>query len=194
MTDIATARRPVAPASLQAFAERTSPGNSPCPRQSALDTLYREEHRALLAFLTRQIGKEHARDLAQEVFLRAAASSQLTELRNPGRFLRRIARNLLIDDARRKTCRIKTLPLVESRDASCCAEQEDRILADQAAVAFEKALADLPDGTARIFVMNRFEKKSYRQIHRELGIAPQTVDYHMMKALAHLRTRLGYSR
>jgi RNA polymerase sigma-70 factor (ECF subfamily) len=41
--------------------------------------------------------------------------------------------------------------------------------------------------------MNRFEKKSYREIHIELGIALPTVDYHMMKALAHLRQALGHS-
>jgi RNA polymerase sigma-70 factor (ECF subfamily) len=39
--------------------------------------------------------------------------------------------------------------------------------------------------------MNRFEQKSYRQIHAELGIALQTVDYHMMKALALLRAELN---
>jgi len=57
--------------------------------------------------------------------------------------------------------------------------------------AFEAALGELPRKTARIFTMNRFEKKSYRQIHRELGIALPTVDYHMMKALAHLRLALA---
>ena len=55
------------------------------------------------------------------------------------------------------------------------------------------ALAELPEKCARIFAMNRFEKKSYREIHIELGIALPTVDYHMMKALAHLRQALGHS-
>lgn len=51
----------------------------------------------------------------------------------------------------------------------------------------EKALAQLPKKTACIFRMNRFEQKSYREIRHELAIALPTVDYHMMKALAHLR-------
>ena len=119
--------------------------------------------------------------------MRAATSPQLTDLRNPSGFLYRIARNLLVDEARRQKCRIRTVPLVENTDAPCCAKQEDRIEVEETTGRFETALAQLPEKTAGIFRMNRFEKKSYRQIHQELGIALPTVDYHMMKALAHLR-------
>lgn len=157
---------------------------SPCP----LDILYRRESACLLAYFSHRVGHERARDLVQDVFVRAATSPHLTDLRNPAGFLVRIARNLLVDEARRQKCRIRTVPLVENTDAPCCAKQEDRIEVEEATGLFEKALAQLPDKTAGIFRMNRFEKKSYRQIHQELGIALPTVDYHMMKALAHLRT------
>ena len=157
--------------------------SSPCP----LDALYRRESACLLAYFSRCVGRERARDLVQDVFVRAATSPQLTDLRNPAGFLFRIARNLLVDEARRQKCRIKTVPLVENTDAPCCAEQEDRIEVEETNGRFETALAQLPEKTAGIFRMNRFEKKSYRQIHQELGIALPTVDYHMMKALAHLR-------
>lgn len=157
----------------------------------ALELLYRREYRPLLAYLTREVGKERAVDIAQEVFLRAATSGQLTCLRNPGGFLHRIARNLLVDEIRRSKCRIATLPLDERRDASCGPEQEERLRAEQVSALLEKALSGLPPRTSRIFTMNRFEQKSYRQIHIELGVALQTVDYHMMKALAHLRAELA---
>lgn len=155
-----------------------------------LESLYRDEHAGLIAYLARRVGAEHASDLAQEVFLRAATSAQLPVLRNPGGFLRRIAYNLLVDEARRRDCRVPTLPLIENIDVPSRAVQEDSVLASEALLAFEAALAQLPEKTARIFAMNRFEQKSYRQIHRELGIALPTVDYHMMKALAHLRGAL----
>ena len=158
--------------------------SSPCP----LDALYRRESACLLAYFSRCVGHERAHDLVQDVFVRAATSPQLTDLRNPAGFLFRIARNLLVDEARRQKCRIRTVPLVENTDAPCCAKQEDRIEVEETTGRFEAALAQLPDKTAGIFRMNRFEKKSYRQIHQELGIALPTVDYHMMKALAHLRT------
>lgn len=159
-------------------------------RHRTLDALYREERAGLIAYLARRVGSEHARDLAQDVFLRAATSKQLTELVNPAGFLRRIAFNLLVDEVRRQRCRVRTQPLLENADAPSRAAQEDALHVREARHMLEIALAELPQKTARIFTMNRIEKKSYRQIHLELGIALPTVDYHMMKALAHLRHAL----
>lgn len=159
-----------------------------------LDNLYRRERAGLLAYLSRRVGHENAGDLVQEVFLRAATSPQLADLKNPGGFLHRIARNLLIDEARRRKCGIVTLPLIEDVDAPCCANQEHDMHAEESSRLLEEALAALPSKTARIYAMHRFEEKSYRQIHLELGIALPTVDYHMMKALAHLRGALADDR
>lgn len=159
-------------------------------RSTLLDALYREERAGVLAYLKRKVGPELAGDLAQEVFLRAATSVQLENLRNPAGFLRCIARNLAIDFARRQRHRIAILPFAEDFDAPCDPEQEDRLHAIEAEILVERALAALPERTARVFAMNRVERKSYRAIHRELGIARSTVDYHMMKALAHLRRAL----
>ncbi len=162
-------------------------------RHRTLDALYREERAGLIAYLARRVGSERARDLAQDVFLRAATSKQLTELVNPAGFLRRIAFNLMVDEARRQKCRVRTQPLLENADAPSRAAQEDAVHVRETRQALEIALAELPEKCARIFAMNRFEKKSYREIHIELGIALPTVDYHMMKALAHLRQALGHS-
>ena len=41
--------------------------------------------------------------------------------------------------------------------------------------------------------MSRFEERTYRQIHEELGISLGTVEYHMMKALADIRDAIGRS-
>lgn len=164
----------------------------PSCRSSPLDALYRSERAGVLAYLIRKVGPEHACDLAQEVFIRAATSAQLADLRNPGGFLRCIARNLAIDFVRRKRCRISTLPIVENLDTPCDPAQEDRLHALQTEELFEQALAALPPKTAQVFAMSRFERKSYREIQVELGVAVSTVEYHMMKALAHLRLELDW--
>lgn len=176
----------------QPFASPSPPETVPAapPGLDALDALYRDERAGVLAYLRREVGFEHASDLAQEVFLRAATSAQLNELRNPGGFLRCIARNLVIDFARRRRRRIVTLPIAEDVDVPCSPDQEDRLLAMEAEILIKRALAALPERTAQIFAMNRFERKSYRAIHCELGIGRSTVEYHIMKALAHLREAL----
>lgn len=162
----------------------------PLPSFGTLDALYRHERAGLLAYLKRKVGHEHASDLAQEVFLRAAGSAQLNDLRNPGGFLRCIARNLAIDFVRRGRRRIVTLPITESIDAPCAPEQEHRLHALETEQLLEQALAELPVRTAQVFVMSRFENKSYREIHLELGVGVSAVQYHMMKALAHLRREM----
>ncbi len=143
------------------------------------------------AYLEYRVGKEDAEDLLHEVFLKAATSGCLTELRNPACYLIRIAHNLLIDEARKRKRRINPLPLFDDCDMARDGGQEEELLARQTAQLIEDAFAELPEKTVTIFTMNRFHGKSYRCIHDELGIALATVDYHMMKALNHLRERLA---
>lgn len=156
-----------------------------------LETIFRLEYGGLIRFLTRQVGQELASDIAQEVFLRAVASPQLPILCNPRGFLFRIARNAIIDHARRQRCRIVTLPLIETVDASCAAEQEHQLEVDDLKAILVHALSRLPEKTRRVFIMHRFDGMAYRDIHHQLGISVATVEYHMMKALAHIRVAVA---
>lgn len=152
-----------------------------------LENLYRREGGALLRYLKRRVGHELAPDIAQEVFLRASSSRLLPDLANPGGFLHRIAINILIDRQRRTRCRIPTLPLAENIDAPCPPEQEWELEACDLRSSLARALAALPQRTRTIFVMHRFDELSYREIERKLGLSASAVEYHMMKALAHVR-------
>ena len=174
--------------------ERSSRSQSDRPDDAArqtLETIFRHERDGLIRFLRGRVGPELACDIAQEVFLRAATSPQLSSLMNPRGFLFCIARNLLIDAARRQQCRIVTLPLNEARDAHCAAEQEQEIEASDLTQCLERALRQLPERTRTIFVMHRFDEMAYRDIRYALDISMAAVEYHMMKALAHIRTALG---
>lgn len=152
-----------------------------------LEAVYLSEYAGLIRYLARRVGPDLAPDIAQEVFIRAAASQRLAEVLNPGGYLCRIAQHILIDRARRRRRRIQPLPLVEALHAPCPAEQEYELEANDLNRTVELALARLPEKTRRIFVMHRFEEMAHREIHRELGISLATVEYHMGKALAHIR-------
>lgn len=153
----------------------------------ALTAIYHSESPKLLRYLRRRVGADLVPDIAQEVFARAAASPQLLNLVNPGGFLCRIAQNILIDQARIRRRRIDPLPLIEAVDAPCAPEQEHELEASDLQLTVERALNRLPDRTRRIFVMHRFEEMAYREIRCELGISMAAVEYHMGKALAHVR-------
>lgn len=52
------------------------------------------------------------------------------------------------------------------------------------------ALNKLPNTTRRIFIMRRFEEKSYREIASEMNMSVKGIEYHMAKAADLLRKDL----
>jgi RNA polymerase sigma factor (sigma-70 family) len=158
-----------------------------------LDRLYRSEFARLRCFFERSVGRDAASDLAQEVFVRAAASPGFAMASNPCAYIQRIATNLRIDYFRRAKHTRDDWSLAEDSDSQSPAEQEDALIGQELDWLLTQAFSEMPQRTRAIFALNRFEEKSYREIRRELGISQSAVDYHMMKALACLRVALdGY--
>ncbi len=97
---------------------------------------------------------------------------------------------MLIDHARRRGCRIRVCPLEDGCEPSYEPQQEDGLLASALDHELNLALNALPKKTRMVFRLNRFDRLTYRQIERRLGISEAAVGYHMMKALGHLRAVL----
>jgi RNA polymerase sigma-70 factor, ECF subfamily len=102
-----------------------------------------EAHEAeLLGFLRHQAGDPHrAEDLLQEVFLKAMRQGQgFCDLLQPRAWLFQVARNALIDEARRRR------PTVELSDDVPAASAEERLPVDELAECVERTLPRLePD-------------------------------------------------
>lgn len=175
------AREPEKPVNISTATRVPNQGNA------ALDRAFRDDGAVLLRYLGRHVGPEAAPDLMQEVFLRAAGSEQRHRLANPAAFLQRIARNLLINRAvSSRRNKVVLLPLHEEHDLASPPEQELEMEAADLLRLYERAVAGLSEKTRRVFLMHRVEELSYREIHQRLGISIATVEYHMMKALAHI--------
>jgi RNA polymerase sigma-70 factor (ECF subfamily) len=127
----------------------------------------------------------------QEVFLRAAANARLYELHNPGGYLCRIAKSVLIDRARRRARQIRCIPIGCANEPESPPCQEDGLLEQGLLEEIDGLLAALPSRTQIVFSLSRYGGLSYRQIHEQLGMSEAAVEYHMMKALACLRQALG---
>lgn len=155
------------------------------PREAAtFEDVYRAEYPRLLRRLTRRMGPDEARDFAQEAFARLHHSGKLPVLDQPGAYLNRIARNMLIDRARR-TQRTGAIfyPLDEGRDAPSRPEQDWRIEEKDLQRFYRRTVRAMPPKTRRVFVMHRVHRRTYKEIAAELGVCVQTVEYHMMRAL-----------
>lgn len=165
------------------------------PIARPLEDVFRTESRKLLRYLKRRVGDEAAPDIVQEVFMRAAGSQQRDRLVNPIGFIRRVTRNLLIDRARRRSANAVTLfPFDDQRDIAVAPAQEEGLIANDLMATYERAVEQMPEKTRRVFLMHRVDELSYVEIHHRLGISVATVEYHIMRALAHLREALDGER
>jgi RNA polymerase sigma factor (sigma-70 family) len=172
----------------------SSSHSSPQLRQQ-IEEAYRNEARKLHRYLRRQTDDDIASELVQEVFARTAASRQLTDLFNPAAYLRRVARNLLIERSRaRKRQNAVFVPYDEEHDAGCAPEQMQELEVRELMQRYERAVASMSEKTRNVFLMHRVDERSYREIAEILGITIAGVEYHMTKALAHLAKRLGVTR
>lgn len=160
-----------------------------------LDHLNRTYRPALMAFFLRRLSSHaEAEDLTQDVFLRLTRV-QREELQSPAAYIFGVAANLLRDRARRETIRLAHRGAVASDPNFGIDEVDpDRIVRGRQALAItQAALDELPRLTRRLFILNRIENISRRDLAATYRLSIASVDRHLAKAVAHLVVRAGDS-
>jgi RNA polymerase sigma-70 factor (ECF subfamily) len=146
----------------------------------------------MLRFFAWRAGRDAAPDLLQEVFMRAAGSSNAGHIDNLRAYVWRIARNLLIERARKRRRQPAIfVPFDEQRDPPAASEQMLQIEADDLLRFYARRVDRLPEKTRRVFLMSRAEHRTYREISEEIGTTVANVEYHMARALKALRESLA---
>lgn len=135
---------------------------------------------------------EMAEDLAQEVFIRVWQNRhKLQELERFDAFLYRVARNLVLDEFRKKV-----LPglandylevYVEATDADVAAQLEEKELNH----ILLQSVNELPTQMRRVFTLHRFEGLTHQQIAEELKISRVSSQTYMARAIVQLRKILA---
>jgi RNA polymerase sigma-70 factor (ECF subfamily) len=158
-----------------------------------LDRIYRTEAPRLARYLGRRLKSgQDALDLVHEAFLRFATVRGEPILERPAAYLQRIARNLLIDRARRPESRLAAahVPVDDELEIATPPTQEQEIEVADVMRQYRQALDELPSRTRDVFLLHRVHDLTYREIAERLGISVPTVQYHMARALVHLDERL----
>jgi RNA polymerase sigma-70 factor, ECF subfamily len=142
-----------------------------------------------------------ARDVAQEVFLRAYQHfEKLHDNPRAGGWLRRVARNLSLNQITRYRNRWKMFSELESPDsdddyaARIAAETEDASQLDETRRQdlLEEALTKLPDKQRIPLTLYHFEDMSYEEISRELGVSLGKVKTDIHRARETLKKSLQF--
>jgi RNA polymerase sigma-70 factor (ECF subfamily) len=154
----------------------------------------REFEIRLRSFVTSRVSNpSDVDDIIQEAFLRFCSVDKDDAIGNPLGYLYRIALNIIIDRARRRT------PLTNSVDIDGVAEnflatgplqEQGRELADLQR-AYHAALAELSPRCAQVFHLRRHRSMTAPDVAARLSITTRMVQKHMVIAMAHLQNRLG---
>jgi RNA polymerase sigma factor (sigma-70 family) len=150
-----------------------------------------EDRAALVRFILGRLrSAEDARDLAQEAYLRFLQVPDEAVIRQPLRYLYRIALNLVYEFHLRRDRSIVTF------DSQIAEEQAERMPLDpgselaQALTTTEqldRILNQIPPHYRRVLVMHKRDGLSYAEIAAETGLSKQSVQKYLARAMAAAR-------
>lgn len=162
---------------------------------SAMAELFEATHDDLLRYVRALLGdRAEANDVVQEAFIRIwSARSSLDPARSLLALLYRTARNLALNHLRDERTRERLLARHEApfqwRDPGPEALQAERELSEQ----LSRLVEQLPPRQREALTLSRVQGLSHEEIAAVMGVAPRTVNNHLVRALEHLRDRLNVS-
>lgn len=143
--------------------------------------------------LTRRFGRNlDPQDVMQDTYLRLQAIPADTEILNQRSYLFRMASNLATDRMRSQPPPASIASVDELDEAPDEGASPERIIDyRQRLEHLKQAIAALPPRQRQVLLMHKFDGLTHAQIAAELGISRSAVEKLIMKALAHLRDRMG---
>jgi RNA polymerase sigma-70 factor, ECF subfamily len=164
----------------RAIVERARSGDVP-----AFESLYRDHAGRVYALCLRMTADaQRARDLTQDVFVRAW--ERLSAFRGDAAFsswLHRIAVNEVLMDSRADKRRRNRVTLAEDVAHDNGVTDGEAVSADvEQEIDLERAIAALPPGARRVFVLHDVEGYKHEEIARMTGSAPGTLRAQLHRA------------
>jgi RNA polymerase sigma-70 factor (ECF subfamily) len=164
------------------------------PTPSGIAGVFLENRERLVRFFTSRLrDPADAEEIVQEIFVRLGTVSA-GPIADPLSYLHRIGLNLVVDRMRERDRRAKRERDWSDARTSYLGEEAvdespsafDELAHRERQERFERTLASMPPGAARVFRMHRIEELSHRDISERLGISRKGVEKHMSVALRHL--------
>jgi len=154
----------------------------------------------LRAFVRRQVADlTEVEDIVQDTFAQLVAAYRLTEpILHVAAWLRRVARNRIIDRFRRRTHEAAPLNEVatdapdplDAWSAAAASGPEASYVRAVLAEELAAALAELPADQRAVFIAHELEGQSFKALAAETGVGVNTLLGRKHAAVRHLRQRL----
>src|SRR3984885_545806 len=159
------------------------PRGSSCHSRPVSDTegLYAAHQDGVFRYLRRAVGHaEAARDLTQEVFLRAVRSAQPVAPDERRAWIFTIARHLALNHLRDSSRQPSVLPLTEGA----------RPPSQETAAVLNQAIGSLPDLDRDVFLMREVGGLTYDEIASACAVTPDAVRSRLHRVRVDLRAQL----
>lgn len=161
---------------------------SPAPLTAAIDTLYRDHHHWLFAWLRKKLNCQHqAADVTHDTFARILSLSHFPCMQEPRAYLVTTAKRLLIDQSRRQ--RIEQAYLAELARAAETMDgfpsAESIASAIQILDRISQALAGLGEKPRQAFLLHYLDGLTHAAIAAELDVSDRMVRKYLVQALVH---------
>ncbi|MFC5409818.1 RNA polymerase sigma-70 factor [Larkinella bovis] len=132
--------------------------------------------------------RQVAEDLVADLFFTFFQKQLYRQINGSYRaYLYQAVRNRAYNSLRWELSRQETLP-DDLDQPDLDATQPDRLLQqDELTRALERAVQQLSPQRQRVFLLSRFEGKSYKAIASELKLSPKTVENHLLQAVSTIR-------
>ncbi len=155
--------------------------------ETAFERLYRRHVARIHTLARRRAGADAADDLTQDVFVRAW--DKLATFRGEsafGTWLHRLAVNVIL--SRHRSERNDRAWIVD--DVYAMESASGHLHHPAAAMDLEAAIARLPEGARRVFVLHDVEGWTHEEIAEQMGLVPGTSKSQLSRARAALRRML----
>lgn len=154
----------------------------------ALNTLFETYYQQLCRFACScSLTPEQAEEVVSDVFFVLWKNRERLDIHSNVRgYLYRCVRNAALEVFRQTRPEVALTAQHDIQDVTMPdSDLEYRELDAQ----IEKAIDSLPERCRQVFVMNRFDSFTYKEIAFALGLSEKTVEHHMVKALDIMRSK-----
>ncbi|GAA4279418.1 RNA polymerase sigma factor [Aquimarina mytili] len=129
--------------------------------------------------------RDQAEDVMQEAFIKLWDHCKKVLFDKAKGFLCTVANNLFLNQVARKKVRLEysKIPRSNKNVESPDFVMEEKEFMDK----LQRAIGELPDGQREVFLLNRIDKKTYKEIAEMLEISVKAVEKRMHNALKKMR-------
>lgn len=133
---------------------------------------------------------DQASDIVQETFVKLWENCKKVVPEKAKSYLYTLASNAFKNEMAHMKVRLKYASSTSASDGTTIETPEFKMEESEFKERLERAIAELPETQREVFLMNRIDKLTYREIAETLDISVKAVEKRMGKALKQLRIKI----